>query len=224
MTIEDELLFGLLRYGFWNRLDSDLPEKINWDVFLAKAKYHKLIPFVYDAICRLNAEQPQKSISISDEILNVMKQYSIMTVIRNADLVRRQKEIVSAFEDNKIQGCILKGTSLMVNYPKPDLRALGDLDIYVRPESFTDAGAVLKNMGFEYLKSTTLYHAAYVKDGFEIELHNSLAGLPSGKTRSKMVFLKDMCERGMEGDLNYGNNLVPCDLDCALVQLLHTDS
>lgn len=221
MTTEDELLLGLLRFGFWNRWDSTLPEKINWEELLAKAKYHKLIPFIYDAICRLQIEQPQRNFSISDEMLIVMKQYSIRTVIRNADLIRYQKEIVSAFEEKRIQGCILKGTSLMVDYPKPNLRALGDLDIYVRPEAFSDAGDVLKNMGFEYLKSTTLYHAAYVKGGFEVELHNSLAGLPLGKTRSKMFFLKDMCERGVEGDINYGNNLVPCDLDCALVQLLH---
>lgn len=215
-----KLLLELLKFYFSNNMIEIDYSLVDWEELFLEAQYHKVIPFVYEALYKLDVINKCKSDQLND-VLNRMKSKSMQTIFNNSRLIAFQKELMSKFEEASVPVCVLKGTSLMINYPQMMCRALGDIDLYVKPDSFERANNVLLELDFKYENTTTQYHKSYVKNGVEVELHNAVAGLPGGKSGHNLVFLENIYERGLVGQLEYGNNRIPNVCDNGIVQLLH---
>lgn len=99
-----------------------------------------------------------------------------------------QTELLEAIRTAGIPVVILKGTSAAVYYPKPEYRAMGDIDFLVKPEHFDRACCVMEEAG---CKETTSKeeeergrHRVYRKAGVEIELHRSFATIGTDEQKA----------------------------------------
>lgn len=61
-----------------------------------------------------------------------------------------QGKILALFEKRGIPVVVLKGCAAAINYPTPELRAMGDVDLIVRREDFADAFVLLMKNGCEF--------------------------------------------------------------------------
>ena len=89
-------------------------------------------------------------------------------------LMMTQDRMLSAFRQADIPVVVLKGAAAAVNYPQPNGRSMGDIDLIVPPECFDQAFSLLEHLG--WVNDTSLEvnprHAGFKKaDCPEIELH-----------------------------------------------------
>ena len=89
-------------------------------------------------------------------------------------LMMTQDRVLSAFYQADIPVVVLKGAAAAVNYPQPNGRSMGDIDLIVPPEYFDQAFSLLERLG--WVNDTSLEinprHAGFKKaDCPEIELH-----------------------------------------------------
>lgn len=85
-------------------------------------------------------------------------------------ILEEQKSIENALS---VPYVVLKGTSAAMNYPKPSLRAMGDIDILVRPEDFEKATQELLAADYRIESDKNIRHLNLTSpDNQEIELHH----------------------------------------------------
>lgn len=87
-------------------------------------------------------------------------------------MLSSQNRVLEILESNSIPTVVLKGASAATNYPRPELRSMGDIDIIVLPEDFERAKNALSEAGFAAKKEQLDRHHAFTdENGCEIELH-----------------------------------------------------
>lgn len=89
-------------------------------------------------------------------------------------LMMAQDRVLRVFREEGIPVAVLKGAAAAVNYPQPNSRCMGDIDIIVPPDSFERAFSCMESLGWE--NNTDLRvnprHAGFAKTGCpELELH-----------------------------------------------------
>ena len=89
-------------------------------------------------------------------------------------LMMAQDRVLAAFRQADIPVVVLKGAAAAVNYPQPNGRSMGDIDLIVPPEHFDQAFSLLERLS--WVNDTSLEinprHAGFEKAGCpEIELH-----------------------------------------------------
>lgn len=87
----------------------------------------------------------------------------------NAEVV----ELAKAFDAAGIRYVVLKGQASATAYPHPLLRRPGDIDIYVAPQHFRSATALLLHRGYVPDHQTAL-HDTFRKGDIEVEVHREL--------------------------------------------------
>ena len=90
------------------------------------------------------------------------------------NLMMTQDRVLSVFRQADIPVVVLKGAAAAANYPQPNGRSMGDIDLIVPPEYFDQAFSLLERLG--WVNDTSLEinprHAGFKKaDSPEIELH-----------------------------------------------------
>lgn len=96
--------------------------------------------------------------------------------IQNFHLVMSEQEkLLSLLESNGIKAVVLKGASAAMNYPCPEHRCMGDIDIIVEPHLFEKAFHIMKDNSYRPIDTLEEYRrhiGMFCESGVEIELHN----------------------------------------------------
>ncbi len=90
--------------------------------------------------------------------------------------IRQQKhvmELQGLLNKAGIDHVFLKGTYLKTLYPKPYMRAMGDIDLLVRKETIEDVRILLQEHGYR-LESKSAQHDFYIKEQEFVEVHPTL--------------------------------------------------
>lgn len=90
-------------------------------------------------------------------------------------LLDEHDRLFDLFKEADISVTVLKGIAAAINYPTPERRSMGDIDLIVTPSNFNDAVNLLKNNGY-FQESTIEMDERHISfkssSGIEIELHN----------------------------------------------------
>ena len=143
---EDQLLLCCSRF----KLDKENFDKIrkiissvDWDIFLHKAIFHKVIPLVFLNIKRCCREK------IPRPIWKRLKEFYIANGVRNLFLVYNLIEILDLFKDNNIKAVPFKGPVLALSvYHSYSFRSFVDLDILIESSELNSAIGLLKAHGY----------------------------------------------------------------------------
>lgn len=134
----------------------DSPLEGDYVIVLKEAEAQRVLALVSD------------SIQAADSIQMVLqtKAYYMKTVYE-------QSRLVTLFEDNGIPLVILKGTAAAMYYPKPYLRAMGDVDFIVPYEKFDEARSVMDANGYAFRRDFgDDRDYEYIKNDVVLELHH----------------------------------------------------
>ncbi|MBQ0111213.1 MAG: nucleotidyltransferase family protein, partial [Oscillospiraceae bacterium] len=88
--------------------------------------------------------------------------YRLMTV---------QQETIKLLDENGIKAVVLKGCSASMNYPHPQNRVMGDIDLLINKDFLEEAKRILLNNGFVLVKSPIDRHFCFDKNEIRLELH-----------------------------------------------------
>lgn len=142
-------------------------------------------------------------------------------------ILYEQDQLIKLFDEHNIPCVILKGTAAAIYYPKPYLRAMGDVDILVPRNRFYEAVELMEENGFIYKYGKGddgklgihSVHIGYEKNGIVFELHHHFSSsgfdidLILEKAINKRVYYK----------LNGYNFPMLPDIENGLVLLGHMD-
>lgn len=112
-----------------------------------------------------------------------------------SNLVKKQKQILDAFNRDNIPVVVVKGTSVAKYYPKPQLRTMGDIDLLVRPKDYEEAVDCMMNTGCKETTSKTDAeagrHRIFRCGDVSIEIHkffSSYADKEEEKTLDNLLY------------------------------------
>jgi len=84
-----------------------------------------------------------------------------------------ENEILTILKDNDIRACILKGSSVAMNYPYPLARSMGDIDILVDESNYKKA-VLLFTTGEAFEKNNHGFHTEFYYKGINVEIHKNI--------------------------------------------------
>lgn len=159
-----EIMLELVRSAVFERAPQ-IPnnEVINWDELMNYASKEGLIGWTWDGICRLPfPQQPPRLQKIN---------WSLSTQ-EIVDRYYLQKNVLARLVDtcgqNNMRLMLLKGISLSLLYPKPELRPSGDIDIYLF-EDYEKGNALFCQSDSEFRHK----HTSFNYLGVHIENHQT---------------------------------------------------
>ena len=166
----------------------------SWERIYRMAAAHGLSAVVWDGICRLPAaQQPPRETRIrwalSAEKLEERYRHQQQTA----------SKLAARFSEEGLRMLLLKGLGLSRDYPLPEHRECGDIDIYLYGES--DKGdRILHEIGahpyFDVPK-----HSEYVWDGVLIENHRTILNVRRNRTERELnaVLVRLLEKEGTHG-------------------------
>ena len=129
-----------------------------------------------------------------------MKQICGQTMLSQAKLSATLTRVWTAFEEAKIRAVLMKGAGLAALYPQAQMRPWGDIDVYVGPQQYHPACAVMRETfpgALKFDEELDHYkHYNLIADGISIEVHRVTIGLqhPMDERRYAQIESKGMTD------------------------------
>lgn len=119
--------FQLVRYAISETGQAPIIEESEWESIFELAKKQAIHGVVFDGVQRMgkDAHIPRQLKMKWFVIANILKE-------QNKDLNQKSSELISMFQEDGFDCCILKGQGNAIMYPNPYLRKTGDIDLQVK--------------------------------------------------------------------------------------------
>ena len=160
LTTTQVALLEAIKASLFN-IEPNFPADTDWDEVVKEAKAQTVLGIISPVI-------PVKDVSVEMGKATYMR------------LLFEQDKLIRLLDANEIPCVILKGSAAAQYYPKPHLRAMGDVDFLVPKDMFETAIILLESNGYEYHHGKTqdrkipeeVRHIGYMKNGVEYEIHH----------------------------------------------------
>jgi Uncharacterised nucleotidyltransferase len=117
---------------------------LNWDQFGRVSYAHGIAPLIYHSFLRSDALR-----FIPPAAAQSLQRSYYVNAVRNSLLYNELREILTTFNDQRIEVIVLKGAALAeIVYPHRALRPMSDIDLFVRNEKLAEVETKLLNMGY----------------------------------------------------------------------------
>ena len=182
----EDQFFALLRAGLWNEVPARDPFAggVDWEALYRLAFAQTVVPLVTDGVNRL----PQECLPAEPERLDPFLGDMMATAKRNRVLDAFIPKLFTALEG--IPVVLVKGQSLAQDYPDPERRQPGDIDLLLLPESYEAAKAILLPKATKVLdEEWSIWHQGMRFRSVEVEIHGSISTLMSRKLDRKLAAL-----------------------------------
>lgn len=144
MTNVEKQYFALLQSAIWNRSVA-INGAIDWQAVMRLAEHQATVTLLCDLASRMPSNQQPDA-----EMLSWMKNQMRSNLFFHIRLKQILQQAVNMLRNHGIEPVLLKGFSLALYYPNPNLRQFGDIDLFVGLEKFHEACAVLRSMPGSY--------------------------------------------------------------------------
>ena len=187
------LFTELLRYALWGTPIKEHIEAISHDQYLCLmrlARQQTVMGLVGQAIIDLSIKLAEDD---AMEVLSIIR--SVQN--RNRKMDEAVVNICKLMDDQGIRILVVKGQTLSVFYPYPEVRQSGDVDFLVHPDDISRAVHYLKNeLGLKLSDSGSDKHARFMMDGVKYEIHRMLTNFayPPSHRYWERVFMKEVWE------------------------------
>ena len=182
----DRQFFALLRSGLWNEVPERAPFACgtDWEALHDLAYRQTVSPLVTDGINRL----PKDLLPAEPERLDPFLRDLMATANRNRVLDAFIPKLFNALAG--IPVVLVKGQSLALDYPDPERRQPGDIDLLLLPSSYEAAKDILLPKATTVLdEEKEIWHQGMRFRSVEVEVHGSISTLMSRKLDRKLAAL-----------------------------------
>lgn len=184
------------------KIDEDLIKVVDWEKVMNLAFSQGVLAISLDAISLLPESLRPKSITLLEwigEVLNLETNYE-----RHANVI---SELSSFYEEHGIKMMLLKGWGLSLNYPVPNHRPTGDIDIWLYGNQKKGDKLIESEKGIHPIKSS--HHTIFFYDEVEVENHITFIEVDCHKTDGSEEILLDYAkEPAIEAVCSNGNTIL----------------
>lgn len=141
-----------------------------WEEILRLAQTHAVLPLLYPLV--------EQGYPLPESFRLCLEQESRRTVQQSYHLMFLTHYVVKGLEEAGIAAAVLKGAAAAGDYPVPELRKSGDVDVLLmEPEQLEKAERVLREMGFARKPGENGNHHEVwrTSEGIDVELHVMMA-------------------------------------------------
>lgn len=157
---------------------TELPQDFSLTQIFPLIRRHQIAPMIMDALAFY--DHPDISLCM-DKLLQI----SGLSISVTESQTEEMKALCDAFEKEKLDYALLKGSVIMNYYPKPYIRSMADVDILIRTEQYDRIEPIMRRFGYEQgTESDHEYN--WQKGRVHIELHKYL--IPSYNKRYYAYF------------------------------------
>lgn len=175
---EEKALLALLRRALMGERqeDSECLKAADWDAVFSEASRQTVLPLVVEA-----ASELPKWIKPDQNKLSPFGHAAIFQVANHERLLAAQDNLLAQFKAQSIPCVILKGASAAFQYPRPELRVMGDIDVLVNRSDLDRAADALRRFGFIEQVEDHAQHITFFKDSICVELHYCVSTYPKNR-------------------------------------------
>ena len=212
-------LLSLIRTALWNENpDIGLFNKdTDWEHIAMLANKQTVLGIVADGIKGIPNE-----LKPNNEFLSKLKKFRIKNIMNHELLNNVIEDINGKLRGEGIHCVLLKGQGLARNYPIPESRMCGDIDLYVGNENYKKVRSLLKQWGMlDGIWVESYQHLHFKYRGVAIEIHR-IAGIihnPLYNMRFKKWY-KSQLDKPTDRICVFGNenvNLPPIRFDALFI-------
>ena len=217
-----DALLALTRLGIGHPV-AELPDSIEWPAIEALAATHGLSAIVLDGIEELalvssSVELPGKN-ELSQWIVEVLHGYEYMS-----EMYRRSiAEMAGFYNSHGYKMMVLKGYACSLDWPKPEHRPMGDIDIWQFGQQKEADALLVKEKGIE-IDSSHHHHTVFCWRDFMVENHYDFINVHHHKSNAEIeLILKELARDDTHTVELYGEKVyLPSPNLHALFLLKHT--
>lgn len=145
-------------------------EKISADFDPEKALQiaikHNITPILYYGATNCNIPQEK-------EYMQELRRLTLRNMLASERQMYEIEQIVKAFEAENIEYMLLKGTIFKSEYPKPEMRTMGDADILIKLEQYPKIQMIMEQLQYTF-KYESDHELVWIKPSLFLELHKSI--------------------------------------------------
>lgn len=183
------------------KVDEELIKRVDWNMVKSLAFSQGVLSVTFDAISLLpEALRPERIMMLEwiGEVLNLEAQYG-----RHARVI---SELASFYEERGVKMMLLKGWGLSLNYPVPNHRPSGDVDIWLYGDQEKGDRLIESIKGIHPIRSS--HHTVFFYDDVEIENHITFIEIDCHKADGSEEILLDYAkEPALEVEGSEGNTI-----------------
>lgn len=177
LSLNHRQVLELLSSALFDRLPEQalFAEGCDWQAVARLAKEQSILALVVGSMLRLPREmQPERGLRLELALAEDM-------IATHAQ--RHHRRLQAVYRDYEAEGffvVMLKGVTMANLYPRPELRSLGDVDLFLpREGEYERANEWIRSRGYQ-LFGSSVYEQAYKRDKLVVENHRLLTyfGIP----------------------------------------------
>jgi len=181
LSTELQVLLKLVRLALGTEpLDSDgrlvepFPERIDWKAVIDLSYQNKVSALAVDGLLSVKGQRPDPRLKMwIDDVANMERSYDYYLEVLHT--------LCTIFIANGLTPIVLKGYGMGMNYPVPNHRAMGDIDIYLLDKDGNCAAEegnrlVETCLGIKITGRNCDNHSAFNFQGVRVENHYQLYG------------------------------------------------
>lgn len=193
MLSSKEDFLHLIKLGVGNSNGTWLPDTVDWNSIEALAERHGLLGVLVDGLNQLpRTNRPPQTLWLR-WIGEVMQGYEQRYVAYR----KAVEELGAWYHEHGYRMIVLKGLACGVNWPKPEHRPYGDIDIYLFGKQKEADEALRHAQGPEFkIDNSHHHHTVFQWHGFMVENHYDFLNVHHHKSMAEMeTELKVVVER-----------------------------
>ena len=171
MKLYETVFLELLKAGMWGRKPHVPQGFAEWTKVVMSAKSQSVL----GVVAQVMLSDEDVSSHLPQDMKARLKMFLMNNILTHNLLNNTLIKVVSTLREGGVESVLLKGQGLARNYPQPELRQCGDIDLYVGLENGERVHDLLSPIaekidGKEYLTVGKHYHVT-MPGGVEVEVH-----------------------------------------------------
>ena len=148
----EEVFFSLVRAALWDT-PVEIPDSFSdWGKVVKVAQSQTVVGLTGNVL--LSA--PSMYSLLPEQLVASLRKSIRSNILLHTVLNNTLVQVVSALREHGIESVLLKGQGIACNYPVPELRQCGDIDLYVGQENYAKAYDILAPISAEIDDKSTL--------------------------------------------------------------------
>lgn len=192
-----KILLQLLSIALGNSKTCSLPDEINWQEVMTLAERQGVLGVAFDAMDILpSVKRPDM-----DTLMDWLGQVSYMESVYE-EYISAIRSFGDFCELQEVPVLLMKGYGCSLNYPNPNHRPCGDIDVYLgKYKPFIEQ--LLADMGTQ-IEYDNEHHSVFTYQGFTVENHETIMDANSHKSNGYINQLLEQLAIGLHQEWQRG--------------------
>lgn len=210
-TPTEEAIILLLSASLFGAEYRQLPD-ISQDQIFEEAEKQSVFPQVYQAFTHCGAAAADAGWT---------GRYH-RHIAHNVNIIYQHFQAHALMTEAGIPYSVMKGCASAYYYPEPELRTMGDVDLFVDQPSMEAVRGFLCENGFSVSGLHHSHHWTFTRDDEIYEVHWNPSGVPAEDPRNIRGQFDDLLQKRRLVEFQYGSLYLPDEYHHGLILLLHT--